>query len=100
MNDGRVTGLSVAAAGADGQDLVLMRYGYDEAGNLTEVINSSGLPLRFSYDSEGRLTGWQDRNGWWHRYTYDAAGRCVRGECPDGQPGSGPHRSPREHDEL
>ncbi|WP_414943582.1 DUF6531 domain-containing protein [Amycolatopsis sp. cmx-11-32] len=61
-----------------GQNVVVMRYGYDDAGNLTEVTNSSGRALRFDYDPDGRLAGWQDRNGIWYRYVYDAAGRCVR----------------------
>jgi RHS repeat-associated protein len=85
VTGGRVVSLTLAGAGAGGQDVVLTRYGYDEAGNLAEVINSSGAPLGFSYDQAGRLTGWQDRNGWWYRYTYDPAGRCVRGEGPDGR---------------
>jgi YD repeat-containing protein len=33
----------------------LVRFGYDEAGDLTEVVNSSGQPLRFTYDAEGRM---------------------------------------------
>jgi RHS repeat-associated protein len=81
---GLVAGLALAGAGPDGRDVTLVRYGYDEAGNLAEVVNSSGAPLRFSYDPAGRLAGWQDRNGWWYRYHYDAMGRCVRGEGPDG----------------
>jgi RHS repeat-associated protein len=85
VNGGRVTGLSLAGAAGDGQDVLLFQYGYDDAGNLTEVVNSSVLPLRFSYDSVGRLTSWQDRNGWWYRYSYDDHGRCVTGEGPGGQ---------------
>jgi RHS repeat-associated protein len=84
VSGGQVTGLSLAGAGDRGQDLPLVRYTYDGAGNLAEVINSSGLPLRYFYDRVGRLTGWQDRNDWWYRYHYDAAGRCERGEGPDG----------------
>lgn len=61
-----------------------MRYRYDEAGRLIEVINASGLPLLFDYDAEGRLTGWQDRNGVWYRYVYDQSGRCVRTVGADG----------------
>ena len=80
----RVTGLDLAGAGPSGGDLPLIRYGYDDAGNLTEIINSSGRPQRLWYDGEGRLTGWQDRNGWSYGYAYDEQGRCVRGEGPDG----------------
>ncbi|MER8113855.1 DUF6531 domain-containing protein [Streptomyces sp. NPDC094031] len=63
---------------------VVMRYGYDQAGNLTEVINSSGEPLRFTYDSEDRVTRWTDRNGTWFSYVYDDRGRVVRTEGIDG----------------
>ncbi|WP_405482223.1 DUF6531 domain-containing protein [Streptomyces sp. NBC_00009] len=62
----------------------VMRYGYDEAGNLTEVINSSDLPLRFEYDDQGRITKWTDRNGTWFSYEYDERGRVVRTEGIDG----------------
>jgi RHS repeat-associated protein len=81
---GRVTGLMLAGAGPDGQDVPLTRYGYDEAGDLAEVFNSSGLPLRFSYDDAGRMTGWTDRNSWSYQYQYNADGRCVRGDGPSG----------------
>ncbi|MCZ0988710.1 DUF6531 domain-containing protein [Streptomyces diastatochromogenes] len=63
---------------------VVMRYGYDPSGNLTEVINSSGEPLRFTYDTEGRVTRWTDRNGTWFSYVYDERGRVVRTEGVDG----------------
>ncbi|WP_171064111.1 RHS repeat domain-containing protein [Actinomadura soli] len=42
---------------------VLVRFGYDDAGDLTEVYDSSNVPQRFSYDDEHRLTGWVDRKG-------------------------------------
>jgi RHS repeat-associated protein len=61
----------------------LIRYGYD-GGQLTEVVNSSGLPLRFDYDRAGRLRGWTDRNGTGYRYDYDQSGRCVHTEGSDG----------------
>lgn len=81
--DGLVTALRLVGANG-GDDLVLVRYGYDEEGRLTEVINSSGQPLRFTYDPAGRITGWQDRNGFEYRYVYDAQGRCVRTEGTGG----------------
>ncbi|MGK5642324.1 RHS repeat-associated core domain-containing protein, partial [Streptomyces sp. URMC 126] len=66
---GRVTALHLG-------DVELMRYVY-EAGNLTEVVNSSGLPLRFTYDDRRRPTSWTDRNGRSYRYEYDDRNRCV-----------------------
>ncbi|MER5732465.1 RHS repeat-associated core domain-containing protein [Streptomyces sp. NPDC002138] len=67
-----------------GGGTALMRYGYDEAGNLTEVVNSTGKPLRFTYDAEGRVTSWTDRNGTSFAYFYDARGRVERTEGSDG----------------
>jgi RHS repeat-associated protein len=83
VSGGRVAALWLAGAGPDGQDLPLTRYGYDQAGDLAEVVNSSGIPQRFRYDQAGRLTGWEDRNGSSYRYHYDEYGRCVRSEGPD-----------------
>jgi RHS repeat-associated protein len=80
---GRVAALWLAGAGPDGGDLPLIGYRYDEAGDLAEVVNSSGIPQRFRYDQAGRLTGWEDRNGSSYRFHYDDNGRCVRGEGPD-----------------
>ncbi|MGM9334681.1 polymorphic toxin type 17 domain-containing protein [Streptomyces murinus] len=71
-------------AGAPDEGTVVMRYGYDHAGNLTEVINSSGEPLRLTYDTEGRVTRWTDRNGTWFSYIYDEHGRVARTEGIDG----------------
>ncbi|WP_427925489.1 DUF6531 domain-containing protein [Streptomyces sp. cg40] len=70
--------------GPVGEGTVVMRYGYDGAGNLTEVVNSSGEPLRFAYDEQGRVTKWTDRNGTWFSYVYDERGRVVRTEGVDG----------------
>ncbi|MFI0373296.1 RHS repeat-associated core domain-containing protein [Actinomadura sp. 1N219] len=64
---------------------VLVRFGYDDAGDLTEVYDSSNVPQRFSYDDEHRLTDWVDRNGHWYRYTYDEQGRAFRGEGSEGR---------------
>jgi RHS repeat-associated protein len=78
---GRVTALQLLSAP---DEPVLMRYGYDVAGNLAEVRDSSGIPARFFYDGAGRITGWRDRNDHWYRYRYDERGRCVATEGMDG----------------
>ncbi|MDF9817089.1 DUF6531 domain-containing protein [Streptomyces sp. SPB162] len=62
----------------------LVRFAYDQAGNLAEVYNSSGLPLRFGYDDQHRLTSWSDRNGTGYGYVYDPGGRVVRTTGTDG----------------
>ncbi|WP_073496260.1 putative T7SS-secreted protein [Actinacidiphila paucisporea] len=80
--DRRVTGLRLV--GADGTGTLVRSFGYDSAGRLTEVVNSSGLPYRFTYDTAGRITSWTDRNDSTYRYGYDSLGRCVRTEGPDG----------------
>ncbi|MGH3916427.1 MAG: DUF6531 domain-containing protein [Pseudonocardiaceae bacterium] len=82
-NDGLITALRLHD-GDNGTDVTLARYRYDAARRLTEVINSSDLPLRFDYDSDGRIIRWTDRNGTWYTYTYDEAGRCVRTTGTDG----------------
>ncbi|MFD0550859.1 DUF6531 domain-containing protein [Streptomyces rectiviolaceus] len=78
---GRITALTLLN---DPEQPVLLRYGYDPLGNLTEIYNSSGLPLKLSYDEKRRITGWEDRNGTWYRYVYDIDDRCVRTNGTDG----------------
>ena len=54
----RVTALRLLDPGdAAGSGTLLRGYGYDDAGDLTEVIDSTGLPLCFDYDAESRVTG-------------------------------------------
>ncbi|MEU5024031.1 putative T7SS-secreted protein [Streptomyces milbemycinicus] len=73
---GRITALHLAGAAPDGSDQPLIRYGYSD-GNLTEVINSSGLPLRFEYDDERRVISWTDTNDRRYDYVYDNRHRCI-----------------------
>ncbi|MFF5469255.1 putative T7SS-secreted protein [Streptomyces achromogenes] len=68
---GRVTAYHLAETGQE-----LKRFGYTD-GNLTEVVNSSGLPLRFGYDDRGRVTSWTDTNDRGYTYEYDDQDRCV-----------------------
>lgn len=68
---GRVTSYHLAATGEE-----LKRFAYTD-GNLTEVVNSSGLPLRFGYDDRGRVTSWTDTNDRSYTYAYDDRDRCV-----------------------
>ncbi|MFJ2058719.1 putative T7SS-secreted protein [Streptomyces sp. NPDC087908] len=75
-DEGRVTALHLAEAAADGSDQEILRYGYT-AGHLTEVINSSGVPLRFGCDEHGRITSWTDTNGSHFDYVYDDQDRCT-----------------------
>ncbi|MGX1132823.1 RHS repeat-associated protein [Streptomyces glaucescens] len=70
--DHRITALHLAGA-----DQELIRYGYSEAGDLTEVVNSSARPLKFTYDEAGRITSWTDTNDRGYTYEYDNRDRCV-----------------------
>jgi RHS repeat-associated protein len=77
VDDDRITSLALAGAADDGTDLVIKRFAYDPEGNLTEDVNSSGLPLVFTYDERLRLTSWTDRNHSRYSYEYDAQDRCI-----------------------
>jgi YD repeat-containing protein len=57
-----ITAVRTVAAG-DEPAVEVVRYGYDRAGMLTHVINSSSAALRFDYDADGQITRWLDRNG-------------------------------------
>jgi RHS repeat-associated protein len=68
-----------------GRSTMLVRFGYDTAGRLAEVFNSSGEPLCFEYDEADRITAWIDRNGYRYEYHYDSvSGRVVRAVGADG----------------
>ncbi|WP_228473034.1 DUF6531 domain-containing protein [Streptomyces cyaneochromogenes] len=73
----RITALRLAGAAADGGDVELIRFGYDEYGHLAAVTNSSGIPTRFTNDSAGLITAWTDTNDSSYRYVYDDEGRCT-----------------------
>ncbi|MBO8188174.1 putative T7SS-secreted protein [Streptomyces spirodelae] len=70
----RVTALAVADA--EGDTTTVLRYGYTD-GNLTQVTNSSGLPLRFEYDDEQRVVSWTDTNDRRYDYVYDNLHRVI-----------------------
>ncbi|MEU5957295.1 DUF6531 domain-containing protein [Streptomyces sp. NPDC047525] len=83
VRDERVQSLSLANAAEDGADVTIKRYGYTD-GNLTSVINSSGLPLQFTYDAQLRITAWEDTNRRRYAYAYDELDRCVSQRGDDG----------------
>ncbi|MFI6495042.1 DUF6531 domain-containing protein [Streptomyces sp. NPDC050564] len=80
----RIVGLRLRNEEDGPEGTTLLRYRYSTDGNLTEIHNSSGLPLRLTYDDRARITSWTDRNGSWYRFTYDGQDRCIRGEGADG----------------
>ncbi|WP_445396229.1 putative T7SS-secreted protein [Streptomyces sp. LE64] len=77
IEDDRVTTLSLAGAAPDGTDQEIKRYAYSETGHLTQVFNSSGLPLTFTYDDHSRVTSWTDSNDHSYTYEYDDQDRCT-----------------------
>ncbi|WP_347178685.1 DUF6531 domain-containing protein [Streptomyces iconiensis] len=72
----------------------LISYAYDAAGDLTEIVNSTGEPLRYRYDDEHRITSWTDRNGTSFAYVYDHRGRVLRTIGPDGMMSGRLHYDP------
>ncbi|MFJ7170200.1 putative T7SS-secreted protein [Streptomyces globosus] len=74
--DGLVTALTLAGAGQDGADLLLMAYGYDGS-DLTTVTKPSGATTTFVYDDRRRVTAWIDSNGSRYDYVYDDLDRVV-----------------------
>jgi RHS repeat-associated protein len=81
--DGRITGLRLVSQDGSG-DVGVTRYGFDEAGRLAEVTNSSGRALRFRYDEAGRIVRWEDRNDQWYSYAYNRRGQCIRNDGSGG----------------
>jgi RHS repeat-associated protein len=67
-----------------GSGTQLRQFGYDGLGRLTDVVNSSGIPLVYGYDDADRITSWTDRNGYWYAYAYGPDGRVARGHGRDG----------------
>ncbi|MFK4265671.1 DUF6531 domain-containing protein [Streptomyces milbemycinicus] len=80
----RITSLRLLHGEGNEHSTTLISFGYDDAGDLTEVINSTGKPLRYRYDDKHRVTSWADRNGASYGYVYDHRGRVLRGIGPDG----------------
>ncbi|MGW5396804.1 hypothetical protein [Streptomyces sp. NPDC003952] len=59
-------------------------HGYTD-GDLTEVVNSSGVPLRLAYDERDRITSWTDTNDRRFTYAYDDQDRCIAEGGTDGR---------------
>ncbi|WP_432588894.1 putative T7SS-secreted protein [Streptomyces sp. HD1123-B1] len=74
----RITALRLLGVGDTETGTTLVSFGYDDAGDLTEVYNSSADPMRFTYDDHHRVTSWTDRNGTRFAYVYDHRGRVLR----------------------
>ena len=80
----RITALRLLHGDRQQRGTTLVSFGYDRAGDLTEVTNSTGLPLRYRYDDQHRIISWTDRNNVSYAYVYDHRGRVLRTVGPDG----------------
>ena len=80
--DGRIATLTIAEE-IEKPSQLLIRYEYDECGNLAATHNSSGYGYRFEYDQQNRLTHRIGRMGSTFRFEYDAQGRCIRSTGDD-----------------
>ncbi|OEU87292.1 hypothetical protein DB35_28025 [Streptomyces abyssalis] len=74
---------SIALRTPDGP-VEVKSYAYDDARNLTHIVNSSGLPMVFGYDADHRITSWTDRNDSTYQFVYDERGRVTRTVGPEG----------------
>ncbi|SCK19392.1 DUF6531 domain-containing protein [Streptomyces sp. WMMB 322] len=80
-DDGLISGIAVRTPDGPVQ---VKSYSYDDARNLTHIVNSSGLPLVFGYDDQHRITSWTDRNDSTYQFIYDERGRVTRTVGPEG----------------
>jgi RHS repeat-associated protein len=80
----RITALRLLGAGPSERGVTLVSFGYNAAGDLAEVVNSTGEALRYTYDAEHRVTAWTDRNDTKFGYVYDRNGRVLRTVGSDG----------------
>jgi RHS repeat-associated protein len=62
----------------------VMRYGYNEGGQLKDITYSNNSVESYVYDPMGRLVQATDRSGDRFQYTYDAQGRLSRKTFDDG----------------
>lgn len=75
----RVEALRLLDGTNSGLGTTVITYRYDAFGRLTDIVNSSGLPLVYTHDADDRITSWTDRNGHWYEYEYGPDGRVIRG---------------------
>ena len=57
---------------------------FDATGNVTAIVDRSGLAQLLAYDAAGLLTTVRDPRGRELRFTHDDKGRLVRVDTPDG----------------
>ncbi|MCY9528556.1 wall-associated protein WapA [Paenibacillus alvei] len=65
-------------------NVVLARYEYDYAGNVTSSTDANQNVTKYEYDVLGRLLAVTDSEGKTTRYQYDLSGNMVEVKYPDG----------------
>jgi RHS repeat-associated protein len=81
--DGRILRMVLEASDGNPQRQ-LVSYEYDQAGNLTRIVDPYASEVRFAYDASNRMIRRTDRNGFSFLFEYDKLGRCVRSRGEDG----------------
>ncbi len=71
---GQMTTKTRGAGDGRGPDAITERFEYDDAGNVTKVIDGEGHATRYSYNSLGQVLSQTNALGYTTTYTYDAAG--------------------------
>jgi len=61
-----------------------VEYGYNLAGNRTQLTYPDGKVVTYTYDADNRLLQVQDWDDGLTRYAYDAAGRLISTTLPNG----------------
>jgi RHS repeat-associated protein len=75
--DGHIAAIRVQNALVQGRWIDLVRYSYDQAGNLVAATDADGNAARYGYDEDHRLVSDSDRNGLTFHFLYDDRNRCV-----------------------
>src|SRR5262249_36050286 len=75
--EGRIAGVHVKNAIAQGAWVTFATYTYDERGDLASVMDADGFASHYAYDADHRMTLDQDRAGLAFHFVYDVEGRCV-----------------------
>jgi len=63
---------------------LILRYGYNASGRLSEFTDALGNRCSYEYDEAGRMTRELTIGGMEFRFRFDVRGRCVETTGPDG----------------
>lgn len=74
---GRLTEIRLFSRDIAAEGMIMARYEYDEAGDLTAVYDRPGTPYTYEYQQH-LMTKYTNRNKYSCYYLYDEKGHCVR----------------------